>query len=176
METTTFWTRQRKLTLLALSSSCWQILPPAAAPLSMADSCSFVPLKQAVQNDHAEAVRVILAALQSNPLFNLNSPDFDATHSTSSGVRMQRTILYLARSAAVAQLLLDHGAHTNLKDKYGRTPLHVAAQVQRTDVARCLLEHSPQLLLQTDQAGNIALLDATEIELVESVLTTAARM
>ncbi|XP_061435869.1 26S proteasome non-ATPase regulatory subunit 10-like, partial [Lethenteron reissneri] len=39
------------------------------------------------------------------------------------------------------QLLLQHGASSNLQDAQGNTPLHLACEEERTDVAQLLLVH-----------------------------------
>lgn len=67
----------------------------------------------------------------------MNRADFDIAHPSSGGLtRTGRTILYLVQSASVMQRLIDAGANVNVRDKYGRTPMHLAAEKQRTDVVQ----------------------------------------
>src|SRR5437763_1977914 len=49
--------------------------------------------------------------------------------------------LHHAANAAVARLLIEHGAFVNAKGWMGATPLHDAAQHGRADVVKLLIEH-----------------------------------
>jgi ankyrin repeat protein len=42
----------------------------------------------------------------------------------------------------LARLLMEHGADATVMDKHGHTPLHVASQAGKQDVARFFVEHS----------------------------------
>lgn len=111
----------------------------------MADRSSIqekrLALWRAIHDDRVDLVESSLAGLtaecsQSPATFDINQTDFDADFPWSGKIRTHRTLLYYCRSGPVAQLLLDSGAAACVRDKYGRTPLHVAAERQRTDVAR----------------------------------------
>jgi ankyrin repeat protein len=41
----------------------------------------------------------------------------------------------------VAELLLAHGAEVNARNRFGATPLHLAQENRRQDVAELLREH-----------------------------------
>jgi ankyrin repeat protein len=55
--------------------------------------------------------------------------------------RWQNTPLHEAADAAVARLLVEHGADVNADGWMGATPLHRAAQHGRADVAELLIRH-----------------------------------
>jgi ankyrin repeat protein len=86
-----------------------------------------------------------------------------------------RSPLFYARSAAMTDLLLDRGADTAAKDKYGRTPLHVACEQHRLPVVQTLLTRAANQLLEArDAAGNTPLHDATDLSLLAALLDAGA--
>lgn len=110
---------------------------------------------------------------------HLSSADVDSRDSAAAAASSTlRSPLYFARSAEMTELLLDNGgaAVIEARDKYGRTPLHVACEKQLLDVARCLLQHapSPSLVHARDAAGNSALHEATDPSLVRLLVKTGA--
>ncbi|KAK4168123.1 ankyrin repeat-containing domain protein [Cladorrhinum sp. PSN259] len=76
-----------------------------------------------------------------------------ATGSTRSSAEMKVsmmrnsvTALHLAHgSPACARVLLSHGADVGVKDGYGRTPLHWAAEFGSAEVVRVLLENGAEV-------------------------------
>jgi ankyrin repeat protein len=82
-----------------------------------------------------------------------------------------RTPLFYARSAAMTHLLLDRGADAAAKDKYGRTPLHVACEQHRLPVVQALLARAANQSLEArDAAGNTPLHDATDLSVLAALL------
>ena len=62
------------------------------------------------------------------------------------GNRLELTLLHLVgNNAAVAQLLFDHGADLERKDKGLATPLIIAASHDAVEVVKVLLDNSAQL-------------------------------
>jgi len=47
----------------------------------------------------------------------------------------------------VAEFMFDHGADLNKGDKYGRTPLHVAASVNSAEMIHWLVENGGESIL-----------------------------
>eukprot|EP00968_Pinguiococcus_pyrenoidosus_P022409 scaffold3218_cov161-Pinguiococcus_pyrenoidosus.AAC.2 len=90
-----------------------------------------------------------------------------------------------ARTAnkALVQELINQGANVFLKDKTGRTPFHVAAEVggavsHRKDVLEVLKVENAEILLAKDKDGRTALhqavLSGQKVEVVEWLLTNGA--
>jgi ankyrin repeat protein len=66
----------------------------------------------------------------------------------------QRTVLHASANAGNAEVvrwLLQHGAAVNVRGRMGRTPLHLAAERNRSPrVVRVLLEHGASLSAKDD--------------------------
>jgi ankyrin repeat protein len=45
----------------------------------------------------------------------------------------------------IIEILLQHGANTEITDKYGNTPLHIAAIQCHLDIVRCLVQHNANM-------------------------------
>lgn len=71
-----------------------------------------------------------------------------------------RTPLFNAvenRRPEMIHLLIKAGANPNYRDKAGKTPLHIAAQFDRSDSARALLTHTATNPFLRDDAGETAM-------------------
>jgi len=119
-------------------------------------------LVKAVNADKVAEAERLLTCLPESSSFSIND--------TELGGGMGRSLLFHARSAEMARMLIEHGADPSVRDKYGRTAGHVAAERQRIDVVRLLLEKCPSLLTQGDEAGNVLLHEATDPDLVRFLI------
>jgi ankyrin repeat protein len=79
--------------------------------------------------------------------------------------------LHLAatNSLAATKLLVEHGAHVDAKDVYGDTPLHLAAQLDLTDVMRFLLEQWPEGAKERNRCQETPLHYAASLLQIEAV-------
>lgn len=84
---------------------------------------------------------------------------------------MDRTPLFWAVSVEAADALMLAGAEVDLRDKAGRTPLHMAAFFGRTDVALCLLKRGAEISA-VDAAGRTPL----DLAGAEGYTETASRL
>jgi hypothetical protein len=91
-----------------------------------------------------------------------------AKHFVNESDSEGRTPLMLARSAGVAQLLLDHGASVTARDHSGRTPLIYAAIRGDTPTMKLVLDHGADIDAQDDQ-GLTALMFAMAADTPEPV-------
>lgn len=101
------------------------------ADIEAQDSNGHTPLFRAVMNNYFEAARVLLAYnanTESRPGLGMDTPLLLALHSENRPAN------------CMTKLLLEYGADPQAPDKYGNTPLHVAARVGETDIGRQLIE------------------------------------
>lgn len=71
----------------------------------------------------------------------------------------------------VAEYLIKRGATIHLKDEEGRTPLHVAASTNHTEMVVCLIEHGAGLEERTTVELQTPLHHATRNDAVEALQT-----
>ena len=83
------------------------------------------------------------------------------------------TPLHLARSTAMALLLLNHGADPNARDALGMTPLHVATRKANAPVVQVLLEKGA-LPSKDDDGRKNALMDVPTKELAQMLMDYGA--
>lgn len=69
----------------------------------------------------------------------------------------------------VAEYLIKRGATIHLKDEEGRTPLHVAASTNHTEMVVCLIEHGAGLEERTTVELQTPLHHATRNDAVEAL-------
>ncbi|KAL2174031.1 ankyrin repeat-containing domain protein [Thermothelomyces heterothallicus CBS 202.75] len=108
-------------------------------------------LHVAVLADRPECVEVLLreGGADANAVFDAAGPDLD-TAGGGKGEKAEKekapkhpvSALHLAAHASpeCARLLLEHGARVDIRDAYGRTPLHWAAEAGHGAVVRLLVE------------------------------------
>jgi ankyrin repeat protein len=83
------------------------------------------------------------------------------------------------RNMDIVLLLLEHGAHMNIKDARGDTPLFVASRNGRRDNVVLLLEHHADVNLANDGTGLTPLMGAAqrgELEIVRILLHHGANV
>ncbi|XP_030631447.1 ankyrin repeat domain-containing protein 61-like [Chanos chanos] len=82
---------------------------------------------------------------------SLNAPVYGESHPTA---------LHLAvrfRALSAVAILGSHGAKINVSDKFGGTPLHIAAGVLNTKITSCLIEMGADVNMVVRHTGNSAL-------------------
>lgn len=89
------------------------------------------PLQIAVANDDLKMVRLLLDVGA--------EPNYTATE-YEDALYYKSSPLHLAKSLPVVEVLVAAGADTNVFDKYGRTPLHIAIVNGYTEIVSCMLE------------------------------------
>jgi ankyrin repeat protein len=112
-----------------------------------------LPIWSLARSDKLEELKEILPDASVDEI-NLTEPD------------MGQAALHYAvneSSIEVVQLLIKHGADINMPNRYGRTPLHVAAMYNRWDSAEALLDAGADMTLR-DIWGHQALLMAEHID------------
>ncbi len=58
------------------------------------------------------------------------------------------------KNAAIASMLLKHGARIDIVDSLGNTPLHIAALISAPEMAEIMLAHEPPVLLRNHAGEN----------------------
>ncbi len=116
------------LAIYHMSREAVQLFLDHAADVTLRNDKGQAVLHQALQRGHPDIIQLILSGA---------NVDADAVDNDGS------TPLYLAASEAEvlsgAQLLLDHGANIDLRNKTGQTALHLASQRGRLDFMELLL-------------------------------------
>jgi uncharacterized protein len=96
----------------------------------------------AIAASHNETARVQALLLESG-----NDPD--AVESASGRTALDYAALF--NNLAMAQLLLDHGAHIDARDSFGNIALHWAAERGSLDVMRLLIARKAKVDFQNKQ-------------------------
>jgi serine/threonine-protein phosphatase 6 regulatory ankyrin repeat subunit B len=130
-------------------------------------------LMEAAEGGHLSVVKMLLQHMMAHNLLGAQGLE-----ETDKG---RRTVLYHASRKGhgeIVAVLLSQGAHVDIKDRWGMTPLMAAAEWGHVGVVKMLLQHmGGQGLNQADNTGMTALLWASEKareEIVRALLLAGA--
>jgi hypothetical protein len=118
-----------------------------------------LPIWSLARSDKLEELKEILPDASVDEI-NLTEPD------------MGQAALHFAvdeSSIEVVKLLIEYGANINMPNRYGRTPLHIAAMYNRWDSAEALIDAGADMTIR-DGWGHQALLMAEHIERTVALL------
>jgi ankyrin repeat protein len=145
-------------------------------------------LHQASQRGHVDIIQLILKhdadvdALDNDGSTPLHLAIFEGSQA-SSEVRLASSEVSLASSAAiyevqgsleVVQLLLEHGANTNLRNHMGQTALHIASQCGHLRIMVLILNHNADVNALDDDGSTLLRLAISEARLKGSTTDTQA--
>jgi ankyrin repeat protein len=144
------------------SATVKQLLSAGANPNEKGSS-SFTPLMMAVLKQNKEIIGMLLRA----------------GADTNAGDKVGTTALMMAvhsRDTEIVRLLLDKGADVAVKEPYyGRTALHVAAQVADADMMRMLLATSGNPdIRDSDDSTPLMIAASINIEVVKVLIEKGA--
>jgi hypothetical protein len=122
-------------------------------------------LFSAIESDNFDTVRFCLA-LGADP------NDYSLDWAAAPGASPLDYALVMSDTSHIASLLIEYGATVFVKNKYGRTPLHITASQADVDLLHVLLakDSSPVFLDATDAEGQSALdaaIESTDSEATE---------
>jgi ankyrin repeat protein len=143
--------------------------------LQRTDTGSIIPgSKRTDTNVSLTGALPIWSLARSNKLKELKEilPDASVDEINLTEPDMGQAALHFAvdeSSIEVVKLLIKHGADINMPNRYGRTPLHVAAMYNRWDSAEALIDAGADMTLR-DGWGHQALLMAEHIERTVALL------
>jgi len=114
----------------------------ASRSINVRDMCGRTPLYHACTRGHTEIAKLLLANGAGKSI-NVQEGCIGSTplHAACSQA------MYSAKNEALVKLLIEHGAFTNVQDKEGSTPLHIACRrsYKQGAVVKHLIEHGASI-------------------------------
>ncbi|XP_044728090.1 putative ankyrin repeat protein RF_0381 isoform X1 [Chrysoperla carnea] len=139
----------------------FELLLKHEADVNVKDDCGQTPLFGAIQNNRLEIIELLLKhkadinaedIIEKIPLFyaieNQNLKITKLLLDNGANVKDDPELLHSAamgESPEIVELLLQHNADVNVKNRYGQTPLYKAIEYDRLEIIELLLKHKADI-------------------------------